>query len=190
MARTRFRNRIVPVVLGLAMLAVVVAAGLTPNTGVVQAQTNSAYNQPASSGLSPWVYLGAAALAIAAGLLLALFLMRRRRPPATAAPPPVQAWQGGAPPPPPTGGAPPAAAPAYLETPEDVGGIPPAVPAAKLVGATAPAAAAAGTAGEAEPDIDSLMAELDKISGEILKRAPKKAPAAKAEEETGESTGS
>jgi archaellum component FlaC len=28
-------------------------------------------------------------------------------------------------------------------------------------------------AAEADPDIDSLMAELDKISGEILKKAPK-----------------
>jgi len=36
------------------------------------------------------------------------------------------------------------------------------------------APAAAATAGEAEPDIDSLMAELDKISGEILKKPPKK----------------
>ncbi len=35
------------------------------------------------------------------------------------------------------------------------------------------AGGAAGAAGEAEPDIDSLMAELDKISGEILKKAPK-----------------
>jgi hypothetical protein len=46
------------------------------------------------------------------------------------------------------------------------------VPAAPA-GAAAGAAAGAGAA-EAEPDIDSLMAELDKISGEILKRAPKK----------------
>ncbi len=44
----------------------------------------------------------------------------------------------------------------------------------------------AGAAGEsAEPDIDSLMAELDRISGEILKRAPKKgtAPATEPTEE-------
>jgi hypothetical protein len=33
--------------------------------------------------------------------------------------------------------------------------------------------AAGAAAGAPEPDIDSLMAELDKISGEILKKAPK-----------------
>jgi len=41
--------------------------------------------------------------------------------------------------------------------------------------------------GGAEPDIDSLMSELDKISGEILKRQPKKGappPAESTEEPT------
>jgi hypothetical protein len=121
MARPGPHRRIVPVVLGLAMLAVVVAAALVPNNslipgaGVVQAQTNGPYNQNASSTVSPWVYLGGAAAAIVLGLLLALFLMRRRRRPPTAAPPPVQAWQGGGAPPPSGGaGGPPAAAPAYL----------------------------------------------------------------------------
>jgi len=187
MVRSRSRKRIIPVVLGLAMLAIVVAAGLTPNTGVVQAQTNSPYSQPSSSSLSPWAYLGIAALVIALGLLLALFLLRRRRPPATAAPPPMQTWQEG-PSPPPAGGAPPSAAPAYLETPEDVAGAPASIPPTMAAAATVPAAAPAA-AGGAEPDIDSLMAELDKISGEILKRAPKKAPVAKAGEEAGEGTG-
>jgi len=188
MGRARSRSRIVPIVLGLAMLAVVVAAGLTPNTGVVQAQTNTAYNQPSSSPLSPWVYLGVAALVIVLGLLLALFLMRRRRPPSSVVPPPMQTWQE-SPPPPPTGGAPPAAAPAYLETPEDVGRVPAAVPVSTAAAVTAPAATGTAAAQGGEPDIDSLMAELDKISGEILKRAPKKAPGAKAGEETEEGTG-
>jgi hypothetical protein len=188
MTSSRLRSRIVPVVLGLAMLAVVVAAGLSPNTGVVQAQTNQPYPPtPSSSSISPYVYLGIAALVIVAGLLLALFLLRRRRPPAAGAPPPMQTWQGGAPPP--TGGGPPAAAPAYLETPEDIGHAPPPGPAAKAAEVAAPAAAAPAAAGEAEPDIDSLMAELDNISGEILKRAPKKTTGAKTEEDTGEGKG-
>ena len=55
-------RRIVPLVLGLAMLSVVLAAGLAPNTGVVQAQSNTQYNQsPSSSGVSPWLYAAIAA---------------------------------------------------------------------------------------------------------------------------------
>jgi type IV secretory pathway VirB10-like protein len=173
------------------MLAVVVAAGLTPNAGLVQAQSNSQYNQsPSSSGLSPWVWGAIAIVAVAVILLAALIALRRRRPPAAAPPPPMAAWQAGpsaptapaAPPAPPAAPPPPAAAPAYLETPEDVGVPPPSVPVSKVAAAGA-GAAAAGAAGavEAEPDIDSLMAELDKISGEILKRAPKKGSGTQAE---------
>jgi len=173
MANRARRRPLIPLVLGVAMLAVVVAAGLAPNTGLVQAQTNSPYSQPASSGVSPYLYLGAALIAIAAIILALLLLTRRRRPPPSTAPP-VQAWQEGpagpsAPAPPPPG-----AAPAYLETPEDVGHAPPIVPAAVGGAGVAGGAAAGAAAGGAEPDIDSLMAELDKISGEILKRQPKK----------------
>jgi hypothetical protein len=183
MARTSRSRSLAPLVLALAMLAVVVAAGLTPNTGIVQAQTNSEYGQPASSGLSPWAYLAAAAVAIVAALLLALFLMRRRRPPPAATAPPVQAWQsgpgaGGPPTTPPTPPPPPGVVPAYLETPADVGHAPPPVPA--TVGTAAGTATAPGAvSGGAGPDIDSLMAELDKISGEILKRGSKNAGAGK-----------
>jgi hypothetical protein len=188
MATTSRGRRIVPLVLGFAMLAVVVAAALSPNVGVVQAQTNSNYNQSPSSGVPWWEYAAIGGI-VAAALVVALAVLftRRRRPPA-AAPPPMEAWQGGpsgpsapsapaAPPPPP------AAAPAYLETPEDVGHAPPAVPVSKA----AAGAAGGAAAGEAEPDIDSLMAELDKISGEILKRAPKKGsstPSEPTEDET------
>lgn len=171
------------------MLAVVVAAAFAPNTGVVQAQTNSGYPAPSVTPVSPYVYLGIAAGVIVAGLLVALLVLsRRRRKPPTAEGAPVQPWQEG--PPGPAGGppgAPPAAAPAYLETPEDVGHPPPVVPAAKPPPPSVPAGAAAPAAGEGEPDIDSLMAELDKISGEILKRAPKKG-APPPPEETGEDT--
>ncbi len=170
-----------PLALGVAMLAVVIAAALTPNLGTVSAQTNSNYNHSSSSptGLSTYAWLGIAAVAIIVALLVALLLLRRRRQPPAAAP---AAAAGGAPPG--AGGpsppaAPPAAAPAYLETPEDVGQAPPVIPAtpppAAAGGAAAGAAAGGAAAGaEGEPDIDSLMAELDKISGEILKRAPKK----------------
>lgn len=176
------------------MLAVVVLAALSPNLGAVPAQTNCPYGIcPSSSpGVPIWVWgvIGAIIIAALLGLIF-VFTRRRRRPPSAAAP--VQPWQGGAgpgsaPPPPPAPPAspppaPPAAAPAYLETPEDVGHAPPSVSpsdvagvgAAGIAGAAGGAAAAAGAAGEsAEPDIDSLMAELDRISGEILKRAPKK----------------
>ena len=159
------------------MLAVVIASALTPNVGVVQAQTNNQYVSPGNTNplLSPFV-LGGIVAVILAAILVALLLMRRRRRPPAAAQPPMQAWKGGGGPggaaavPPPSTPVtpPPAAAPAYLETPEDVGQAPPTV-AVPRGAAAAPAAAE-----EAEPDIDSLMAELDKISGEILKRAPKK----------------
>ena len=180
-------RRVVPLTLGAAMLAVVVAAALSPNLGAVPAQTNTQYTSQTSQGLSTWVIAAIAGVVIVAALALVLLLfMRRRRPPPAAAP--VQPWEGGgaapggappappAPPPPPP--APPVALPAYLETPEDVGQAPPPVPPRPVVGAGAAGAAAAGAAAEeAEPDIDSLMAELDKISGEILKRAPKKGAA-------------
>jgi hypothetical protein len=171
-------SRTVPVALGLAMLAVVIAAGFFPNTGSVQAQSNCPYGGCASSSAIPTWELVSILVLIAAGVIAAaLFLMRRRRrPPATS----VQAWQGA----PPAGAGTGAAAaappsgptPPYIETPEDVGHAPPVVPSGPEAGtgAAVAAPAAAAAAGEAEPDIDSLMAELDKISGEILKKPPKK----------------
>ncbi len=73
------------------MLAIVIAAALSPNTGVVQAQTNSQYNQSPSSPVSPYLYVGIGVAVALAALLVALLLMgrRRRRPPAP------QAWHGG-----------------------------------------------------------------------------------------------
>jgi hypothetical protein len=170
---------IVPAVLGAGLLALLVAAGLSPNTGAISASTNCGiYNNcPSSSPAFPWWIVAVVVLLVVAALIAALVLMRRRRPPAAGAP--VQPWQG-APATPPAGGAPPGAtSPSYLETPEDVGT---ALPDAGLIAAgAAGAGAAAGAAAsedaaEGEPDIDSLMAELDKISGEILKRPAKKSP--------------
>jgi len=173
-------SRIVPVALGLAMLAVVVVAGLFPNTGTVQAQSSCPYGGcTTSSSIPTWEIVSILVVVAAAVIAAALILMRRRRkPPAT----PVQAWQGA-----PGAGAGPAAVapppptPPYIETPEDVGHAPPAVAPARAAG-TAAVAAPAAAAGE--PDIDSLMAELDKISGEILKKAPKKGGGAQGGEPT------
>jgi len=169
---------IVPAVLGAALLALLVAAGLSPNTGAVAASSNCGiYNNCPSSGPAfPWWVVAVVVLIVAIALIAALVLMRRRRPPAAAAP--MQAWKDTGPVPPPGASPPPGAgaSPAYLETPEDVGHAPPEGATAGAAAAGAGAAGAAGAAAEGEPDIDSLMAELDKISGEILKRAPKKSP--------------
>jgi hypothetical protein len=198
------------------MLAVVVAAGLSPNTGVVQASSNCTYGQcPAAQPFPLWA-VGSAVAAVVVALLLAFLLLRRRRRPGQ---PPSQ-WEGGegsGGPPPGAGGseggglyetaavggaamgagavepmwqegesAPPSEEPSpgaeYLETPsEEAPSIPPApapAPVPPAPAAAVPAAAAAASAPaageEAEPDIDSLMAELEKISGEILKQKPKK----------------
>jgi H+/Cl- antiporter ClcA len=174
------RKRIVPIVLGLVMLAVVVAAGLSPNAGVVQAQTNYGYyGQSSSSTVSPWVYLGVALVVIVAGLLLAFFLLRRRRPPA-ASTPTEQPVQKGSPPPstPPEATAPvaPAAAaatPAVVKTAQDVGRVPTPV----SVAAAGPAGAVAGE--EPYEDIDTLIAKLYEVSGELLRRGTTKGAAGK-----------
>ena len=168
---------ILPAVLGAALLAILIGAALAPNTGLVAASSNcSVYNNcPSSSPAFPWWVVAVVVLIVAAALIAALLLMRRRRPPSSA---PMTPWKE-APPATPPGAAPPPppGAAAYLETPEDVGHAPPEVAAvsAGAAGAAAGAGAAAAAPGaEGEPDIDSLMAELDKISGEILKRPPKK----------------
>lgn len=161
------------------MLAVVVAAAISPNVGAVSTASNCPYNTCASSpaGTPTWEYASIAAVVVLA-LLVGLFvLMRRRRPPREeAAGESIAPWSG--PPSPPTGATqeapmppvpPSSAQSSYVETPDDVGVAPPTLtPGPAAAAATAPAA-------EGEPDIDSLMAELDKISGEILKRTPKKA---------------
>ncbi|HTW56294.1 MAG TPA: hypothetical protein VMG36_07660 [Thermoplasmata archaeon] len=182
-------RRIVPVALGAAMLAVVVAAAFAPNTGVASAASNCTYGQcPSSSSSVPiWELATIGAVIVLAALVGLFLLMRRRRsPPSDGAAamaggpvPPAGASQPSAgpgdfpeSPEPPAG----SAAPSYVETPEDVGAPPP------TLGAPPVAGAAAGGKPEAEPDIDSLMAELDKISGEILKRTPKKSTEPPADE--------
>ena len=102
------------------MLAVVVLAGLLPDTGVVSASSNCTYGScPASSSFPIWTVSAAVAIVVLA-LIVALLLLRRsrRRPPsgesspeavgpdpgAQAEPagldtaPPVQGWDESAPP--------------------------------------------------------------------------------------------
>jgi len=160
-------SRIVPLTLGIAMLAVVVTAGLFPNAGTVQAQSSCPYGGCTTTSVVPvWEYVSILVVIAAGAIVALLFIMRRRRPPRSST---VTPWAAGA-----AGGAaaaPAGAAPPYLETPEDVGHAPPTV--APAVTPVAPAAGA-GEGAESGSDIDSLMAELDKISTEILKKAPKK----------------
>jgi hypothetical protein len=122
-----------------------------------------------SSSFPWWIYVVIAVVVLLALILLVLVFQRRRRP-RPAAVPPMQVWQEE---PSPPMGAPIGPAPNYLEGPEDVGHAPPLVPVPTSGAGVTPPAPPPGA--EGEPDIDALMAELDKISGEILKK-PSKAP--------------
>jgi outer membrane biosynthesis protein TonB len=215
----RRSRAIVHVSLGLGMLAVVVAAGLSPNAGIVQATSNCSYGQcPSTSTPFPLWAVGASVAAVVVALLLAFLILRRRRRPGQ----PPSEWEGPGGPggPPPGAGGPgtpglygvaagagagtgamaagstaepewqessvqpeePMAGtePAYVEAPPPPPPAPvtPPPPAPMPTPVAPPVAAApkppAPPAEEAEPDIDSLMAELEKISGEILKQKPKK----------------
>ncbi len=96
------RNRaIVHLSLGLGMLAVVVAAGLSPNAGIVQASSNCTYGSCPSSSPFPLWGIASAIAAVLVALLLAFLLIRRRRRPGQ----PPSEWQG----PGTAGGTPPAA---------------------------------------------------------------------------------
>jgi hypothetical protein len=133
---------------------------------------------PSSSSLPTWViYVGIALGLVVIVLVLGAVGMRRRRP-RPGASPPMQAWQEE--PTPPSGAGP--AGPAYLETPEDIGHVPPGgftvSPGGTASVATVPPAA------EAEPDIDVLMSELDRISVDILNKTTKKGKGGQGEEPT------
>lgn len=81
--------RAVPLTLALAMLAVVVLAGLLPDTGVVNASSSCTYGKcPAAQPFPLWA-VGASVAVVIVALILALLLLRRsRRPPAGGASPP------------------------------------------------------------------------------------------------------
>ncbi|MFZ1024191.1 MAG: hypothetical protein WAN87_08655 [Thermoplasmata archaeon] len=187
MAVQKKGHPLVPIILGSAMLVVVLAAALTPNFGSVAAQSSCPYgNCTSGSGSAfPWTWLFVGLAIIIAAIILALLLIsrRRRNPPASTQPwvPGGAGSTGGAPgSPPSTGttgvGAAGGTSPAYVESASDIGTVP---ATAAVVGAGTAGGAAAGYAeGSAAGggDIDSLMAELEKISGEILKKgqSPKK----------------
>jgi hypothetical protein len=147
------------------MMAVTVAAAFLPGIGAAPATPGAAcvYGEcPANNNGIPLgtLYLILALLAIVA-LVLGLLIYRERRGGGRQ---PPQEWAEG------TEGAAaggPAAANLYTEGPEDVSVPPPEVSGAV---AAAGAGAAVGAAAGQEGDIDSLMAELDRISGEILKK--------------------
>jgi hypothetical protein len=169
------RANVVPVVLAVAMIAVVAAAALGPATGTVSAASSCPYGTCSSSGpgLLTWAIGGLIALVILLIAAALIFQRRRQKPPTSG----VTGWDeptsGGA-------GGPESPAPAesapYVETPDDIG---------TMGGGVAVAGGAAAAGSEAPGDIDSLMGELDRISGEILKRGPgKKGPPTIGEDET------
>lgn len=70
--------RSIPLTLALAMLAIVVLAGLLPNSGVVSASSNCSYGKcPSSSPFPLWAVSTAAVIAVLA-VIVALLLLRRR----------------------------------------------------------------------------------------------------------------
>jgi hypothetical protein len=167
------RKHIVPIVLGVAMLAVVVAAVLTTSIGGGQAQTGS---QASSSNSFSWTNAGLAALVVVPGGLLALFLWGRPRPSATRRPTMQLAQEGSNPPSDPleavASQAPAAAAvAAYRETARDVGYVPPGVPVATMGAAGAvPIEGVAAAAAKPGSHIGWLMAEIDEVYREKAKR--------------------
>jgi hypothetical protein len=168
-AKLPTRASVVPLAFAVAILSVILAAALGPATGTVQAASSCQYGTCTNNGPGLLTYGVGVLLAIIILLIAAAVIYQRRRGGGGGSPPAsggdaVAAWNG------PPGGpqSPPAAeTPSYIEGPGDV-----------AAGAAAGAAVGAGAAAEAEPaDIDSLMGELDRISGEILKRGPgKKGP--------------
>jgi hypothetical protein len=142
----------------------------TSPTSQTSAATQAvAVTTPSSSSSSLWAYLGIALAAIVVVLLASLLILRRRRvSPAAVEPTEELSLRG---PTPPAGGGPPAAAPAYLETPKDVGRAPPVI--APVVAGETAAAGTGSAMSDTESDIAALMAELDKIGSEVVKKPPK-----------------
>ena len=174
-------------VLGLLVIAGVTLLAFLPNTGAIPASSSCTYGSCSSTAPATptsWFILLGALIIVAAALGVLLF-MRRRRPPTASGS--VEPWSG------PTAGAA-AAGPAagatmptdggpsadYIETDSDVAAPHPEVSEPTEGGA------------EGGGDIDSLMQELDKISGEILQRGKPKTPPANSEgssEDGGEGQG-
>lgn len=187
-------RRLIPTALGAGMLAVIVAAALTPNIGIVAAQTACQYNctQPQNNTLEYALIGGLVAAIVAALLALLIFQRRKRRGPGGGA---VAAWEqpsdgpggpGASNEPAPVsdyGSVPPGGATSYDSAGAAAGAVgyeeastpPEAGP--EWAEATPPPLPTTVVRDESEPDIDRLMKELDQISDDILKKTPaKKAP--------------
>jgi len=170
------RRHIVAIVLGVAMLAVVVAAVLTSSPGGLQAQTTS---QSSSSGSFSWTNAGLAALVVVPAGLLAMFLLGRPRPSSTRGPTIQLAEEGSHAPSGPLGAAGSqaqavAATPTDRDAAQDVGRVPPAV----LVATTRSAQAASGRGVAAASEnprsrIGWLVSEIDEIYRESAQRDPR-----------------
>lgn len=180
----------VPLLFGLSMLAILVAVGLSANTGLVKADSSCQYAQTCTSNAGGnstplWAWAAIGVIVFLAVLVTALLVLRRRRPPSSGSgeiPPGVEPWSG--PVAGPTAPEGPGAS-TYVEGPEDVATAPPDLPtppsavAGAAAGAAVGAAASAPGEAEGETNIDALMDELDRISGEMLRKDKPKGPGAK-----------
>jgi len=159
MAAHSRETRLIPAALVAAVLVTALAAAVLAGPGVAP-EASAASNCPYgvcpqnNGGLSLTTIEAIIGLLAVVAVVLGVLIWRDRRRSGGRPPPSEWAAGGGA-------AAPPPGSAAYTETPEDVSVPPPELPAT------------AGAGGAAEGDIDSLMAELDRISGEILKQGPK-----------------
>ncbi|MFZ1023916.1 MAG: hypothetical protein WAN87_07260 [Thermoplasmata archaeon] len=177
-------HKLLPILLGSTMLFVILAAALTPNFGSVAAQSNCPYgNCTSGSGSSfPWISVFVALAVILAAIILALLVIyyRRRNPPPPQAAGPAGvggAGGSGSPPPPSTG---------TIGIDEGVSSSPSYAEAARYFGITPagtqavqPDASSSWSGNPGYPEgrvnvgaeLDSILAEIEQISGEILKRS-------------------
>lgn len=167
-------RRVVPLILGAAMLVVVILSVTLPNPGGALGSTNCG-SPPCAGSVPVWVYGTVAGALIVLSLALGLVLLGRRRPHARIGP--AEPWKGGEEVATPSTASaapttplvpPPTATPEYLETPDDVGREPPTVAGLKRQGSVVP------TNPGVEPTAGSTAAELDRIVREIQKRSQKK----------------
>jgi hypothetical protein len=170
--RSARARRVIPAVLSGGMLVVIVAAALAPNTGAIPAQSSCQYGNcgAGSSGIPLWLWATIGGVILAAILAAVFLLYFRRRGGGAAGRGRLETEVG------PAGGggaAPPGAmeVPEYVETESDVGVAPTVLPPAAPAGGAPPAEGAPG-----EPNIDSLMDELDRISGEMQKKDARTRP--------------
>ena len=167
------------------MLAVILAAALTPNSGSVAAQSSCPYGDCTSGSGSgfPWISVFVALAVILAAIILAMLVLyyRRRSPP----PPPPEGGAGNADNSTTDASAPPPSSstvgseestssnPSYIEAAQYFG-IPPlgspattAWPSQTWTGM----AATPGTREALAAEVDSVVMEIDILSSEMLKRS-------------------